>query len=151
MELDDEDDMHVADWLYDSQPLKYDSRYVAGSRYRRWRLPVSIMGNLFRLANQLLSDLTDPNYFYLFDLKSFFTVRCASLRRPLRVSSYRWCRPLPSAPPPGCSRLSCGEQRPLRCARVCPSVVWRTRRNGGNGAVMTTLYLHMSDHGPSRS
>jgi pre-mRNA-processing factor 8 len=32
------------------------------------------MANLFRLANQLLSDLTDNNYFYLFEKKSFFTV-----------------------------------------------------------------------------
>ena len=31
------------------------------------------MATLYRLAGQLLSDLTDKNYFYLFDHKSFFT------------------------------------------------------------------------------
>ena len=31
------------------------------------------MSTLYRLASQLLSDLTDKNYFYLFDDSSFFT------------------------------------------------------------------------------
>lgn len=31
------------------------------------------MSTLYRLGGQLLSDLVDDNYFYLFDLKSFFT------------------------------------------------------------------------------
>jgi hypothetical protein len=40
---------------------------------RKWRLDIPILATLHRLASQLLSDLTDRNYFYLFDLKSFFT------------------------------------------------------------------------------
>jgi pre-mRNA-processing factor 8 len=40
---------------------------VNGSSYRKWFLNLEIMGNLYRLANQLLSDLVDKNYFYLFD------------------------------------------------------------------------------------
>ena len=51
-----------------SQPL-IDSKWVNGSSYRKWRLPVDVMANLYRLANQLLSDLVDRNYFYLFDKK----------------------------------------------------------------------------------
>jgi len=32
------------------------------------------MATLHRLGSTLLSDLTDKNYFYLFEKKSFFTV-----------------------------------------------------------------------------
>ena len=42
---------------------------------RSWRLTVPVMGTLYRLASQLLSDLTDRNYFYLFDLPSFYTAK----------------------------------------------------------------------------
>lgn len=40
------------------------------------------MANLYRLANQLLSDLTDKNYFYLFDKKSFYTAKALNLAIP---------------------------------------------------------------------
>jgi len=81
MNLSEDDDAAVIEWLYDHQPLKY-TRHVLGESYRRWRLPVSIMGNLYRLANQLLSDLQDKNYFYLFDQKSFFTAKALNLAIP---------------------------------------------------------------------
>jgi pre-mRNA-processing factor 8 len=53
-----------------------------GTSYKKWRLPVDIMANLHRLAHQLLSDITDKNYFYLFDLKSFFTAKALNLAIP---------------------------------------------------------------------
>ena len=40
------------------------------------------MSTLYRLANQLLTDLVDDNYFYLFDLKSFFTAKALNLAIP---------------------------------------------------------------------
>lgn len=40
------------------------------------------MATLYRLANQLLSDLVDENYYYLFDLKSFFTAKALNLAIP---------------------------------------------------------------------
>eukprot|EP00941_MAST-03F_sp_MAST-3F-sp1_P001836 g1836.t1 len=81
MELDEEDDKAVLDWFYDHRPLQY-SEFVNGPSYRKWKLPASIMSNLYRLAGQLLSDLTDRNYFYLFDLKSFFTSKALNLAIP---------------------------------------------------------------------
>lgn len=66
MELDEEEDNLVFDWFYDHEPLKH-SKMVNGPSYRNWRLPLPVMANLYRLANQLLSDLIDKNYFYLFD------------------------------------------------------------------------------------
>jgi pre-mRNA-processing factor 8 len=40
------------------------------------------MACLYRLANQLLTDLVDNNYFYLFDLKSFFTAKALNMAIP---------------------------------------------------------------------
>ena len=66
LELDDEEDSAVKEWLYDDRPLQHTS-FVNGPSYRRWRLPLPVMSTLYRLAGQLLSDLTDLNYFYLFN------------------------------------------------------------------------------------
>lgn len=41
-----------------------------------------MMSALYRLANQLLTDLQDDNYFYLFDLKSFFTAKALNVAIP---------------------------------------------------------------------
>ena len=40
------------------------------------------MANLHRLANQLISDIVDKNYYYLFDLKSFFTAKALNVAIP---------------------------------------------------------------------
>ncbi len=81
MELCEEEDNSVFDWFYDHEPLK-QSALVNGISYRSWRLPLPVMANLYRLANQLLSDLVDPNYFYLFDKKSFYTAKALNLAIP---------------------------------------------------------------------
>jgi pre-mRNA-processing factor 8 len=81
MDLDPEDDESVVDWFYDSKPL-IDSPFVNGTSYRKWRLPVNVMANLYRLANQLLSDLVDKNYFYLFDREAFFTAKALNMAIP---------------------------------------------------------------------
>ncbi|CAG8638419.1 9814_t:CDS:10 [Rhizophagus irregularis] len=81
MELDEVEDAPVHEWFYDHKPLM-DTKFVNGSTYRRWKLSLPIMSTLYRLAHQLLSDLTDQNYFYLFDLKSFFTAKALNLAIP---------------------------------------------------------------------
>jgi len=81
MDLDPDDDEAVYEWFYDHKPLE-DTNYINGKSYRRWRLPVNIMSTLFRLAGQLLSDLQDKNYFYLFDKASFFTAKALNLAIP---------------------------------------------------------------------
>jgi hypothetical protein len=40
------------------------------------------MANLHRLASQLLSDLCDKNYFYLFDVNSFITAKALNMAIP---------------------------------------------------------------------
>ena len=58
------------------------SSLVNGSTYRTWHLSLGIMSTLYRLGNQLLTDLVDDNYFYLFDLKSFFTAKALNIAIP---------------------------------------------------------------------
>lgn len=81
MELDEVEDNAVFDWFYDYQPLKW-TNMVNGPSYRKWHLPLSVMANLHRLASQLLSDIVDRNYYYLFDLKSFFTAKALNIAIP---------------------------------------------------------------------
>lgn len=81
MELDEEEDNAVFDWFYDHEPLKFTSM-VSGPAYRSWRLTLPVISNLHRLANQLLSDLVDRNYFYLFDKKSFYTAKALNVAIP---------------------------------------------------------------------
>ena len=81
MELDPEDDAAVCDWFYDPKPLEYTD-HVNGTSYKKWTLTVPIMSTLYRLAGQLVSDLLDPNYFHLFDRRSFFTAKALNLAIP---------------------------------------------------------------------
>lgn len=81
MTLDPQEDKAVYDWLYDPKPL-VKSSHVNGSSYRKWQMDLGQMSVLYRLSNQLVSDLIDPNYFYLFDLKSFFTAKALNVAIP---------------------------------------------------------------------
>src|ERR1700678_3887618 len=60
MDLDEEDDKAVYEWFYDPNPL-IKTKFIPGSSYRKWHLDLPIMGNLYRLGSQLLSELVDPN------------------------------------------------------------------------------------------
>lgn len=80
LDLDPEEDV-VCDWFYDHKPLA-DTKHVNGPSYKRWQLDVSQLANLYRLSDQLLSDITDDNYFYLFDLKSFYTAKALNIALP---------------------------------------------------------------------
>lgn len=81
MELDEEEDAAVHSWFYDHKPL-VGTKFVNGPSYRRWNFNVPIMSTLYRLANQMLSDLTDKNYFYMFDLKSLLTAKALNMALP---------------------------------------------------------------------
>ncbi|EFA79942.1 pre-mRNA processing factor 8 [Heterostelium album PN500] len=81
MDLDETEDAAVIDWFYDSKPLS-NTKYVNGPSYKKWKLDLPILSNLLRLASPLLSDLTDNNYFYLFDDKSFFTAKALNMAIP---------------------------------------------------------------------
>lgn len=81
LELDDEEDSAVCTWFYDHKPL-VKTKLINGPSYRKWHLSLPIMATLHRLAGQLLSDLIDRNYFYLFDMESFFTAKALNMCIP---------------------------------------------------------------------
>ena len=90
---DDSGDMHVWSQLFKSCFWKILLglsctfhfilfRMINGSSYRKWNITLPIMSTLYRLGNQLLTDLVDDNYFYLFDLKAFFTAKALNVAIP---------------------------------------------------------------------
>ncbi|XP_045806963.1 pre-mRNA-processing-splicing factor 8A isoform X1 [Trifolium pratense] len=81
LELDEEEDSAVYTWFYDHKPL-VKTKLINGPSYRKWHLSLPIMATLHRLAGQLLSDLSDRNYFYLFDMESFFTAKALNMCIP---------------------------------------------------------------------
>ncbi|KAG0196686.1 Pre-mRNA-processing-splicing factor 8 [Mortierella sp. GBA30] len=81
MELDMDEDKAIYDWFYDHKPL-IDTKHVSGPSYKAWQLDLDQMSNLYRIAKQLMSDLTDKNYFYLFDKPSFFTAKALNVAIP---------------------------------------------------------------------
>lgn len=81
LELEEEEDSAVYTWFYDHKPL-VKTKLINGPSYRKWHLSLPIMATLHRLAGQLLSDLIDRNYFYLFDMESFFTAKALNMCIP---------------------------------------------------------------------
>ncbi|KII68270.1 Pre-mRNA-processing-splicing factor 8 [Thelohanellus kitauei] len=82
IDLDPEEDTCVKEWFYDYRELLIDNNFVNGPTFRKWKLPIPVMSVLYRLGNPLLTDLVDDNYFYIFDLKSFFTAKALNLAIP---------------------------------------------------------------------
>jgi len=81
MELDENEDAAVYEWLYDHRPL-LDTPHVNGPSYKEWNLTLPQMATLHRLSHQLLSDVVDQNYFHMFDLNSFFTAKALNVAIP---------------------------------------------------------------------
>ncbi|KAJ5523300.1 hypothetical protein N7513_012844 [Penicillium frequentans] len=81
MELDEEEDAAVYEWLYDHRPL-LDTPHVNGPSYKTWNLSLPQMATLHRLSHQLLSDVVDQNYHHMFDLNSFFTAKALNVAIP---------------------------------------------------------------------
>lgn len=73
LNLDNEEDRHIIDWIYDPRPLEHDKKRVNGTSYKNWHLDLPVMSNLYRLSTPLRNEIIDNNYYYLFDKKSFFT------------------------------------------------------------------------------
>jgi pre-mRNA-processing factor 8 len=81
MELDEEEDGAVYEWFYEHRPL-LDTPHVNGPSYKTWNMTLPQMATLYRLSHQLLSDVVDKNYFYMFDKESFFTAKALNVAIP---------------------------------------------------------------------
>ena len=81
MEFDETEDSAVAEWFYDHRPL-LDTPHVNGPSYKEWNLTLPQMATLYRLSHQLLSDVVDKNYFYMFDMNNFLTAKALNVAIP---------------------------------------------------------------------
>lgn len=81
MELDEEEDAAVYEWFYEHRPLS-DTEHANGPSYKTWNLSLQQMATLHRLSRPLLSEVVDPNYFHLFDLKSLLTAKALNVALP---------------------------------------------------------------------
>ncbi|KIK16152.1 hypothetical protein PISMIDRAFT_637386, partial [Pisolithus microcarpus 441] len=80
LELDPEEDSAIIDWFYDPKPL-INTPAINRPSYHYWSLTLPVMANLYHLGHTLLSDQPDNNASYLFDKKSFFTIKVLNIWR----------------------------------------------------------------------
>eukprot|EP00127_Corallochytrium_limacisporum_P002632 Clim_evm68s134 gene=Clim_evmTU68s134 len=80
LELDEEEDSEIIDWLYDHYPLA-ETKCTNGISYRTWKLSTSKLASLQRLASPLL-DGSDEDDSFLFDMNSFLTSKALNLAVP---------------------------------------------------------------------
>lgn len=71
MELDEDEDAPVIEWFYDH--LGIPLKYINGLSYKKWKLPLTVMSTLYRLARPLVDPFQDPNTKYLMDLPALLT------------------------------------------------------------------------------
>ncbi|CAK7904636.1 pre-mRNA-splicing factor 8 [[Candida] anglica] len=86
--LDSIQDESAPEWLYDEKPLldaesgTSHRKYVNGESYKKWTLDVETMAQLHQTATPLLPEITDANYYYLFDKQSFITAKKLNVALP---------------------------------------------------------------------
>uniref|UniRef100_A0A8C9HEX9 Pre-mRNA-processing-splicing factor 8 n=1 Tax=Piliocolobus tephrosceles TaxID=591936 RepID=A0A8C9HEX9_9PRIM len=73
---DEEPPLDYADNVLDIEPLECIRMKLDKEEDKKQ------MGVLYRLGNQLMSDFQDDNYFYLFNLKSFYTAKALNMAIP---------------------------------------------------------------------
>ncbi|ODV69311.1 PROCN-domain-containing protein [Hyphopichia burtonii NRRL Y-1933] len=82
LDLHEKNDKFVIDWFYDEKPLIENLEVVNGPSYKTWAIDLSTMANLYKLAQPLLSNINDPNYFYLFNKEAFFSAKSLNISVP---------------------------------------------------------------------
>lgn len=82
-ELDEEDNEHILDWFYDPFPRLVTPNQIRGDRRPNgYYFTVDVMEALFRHASSILPQLDDKNYYYLWNLESFYTAKAMHLAIP---------------------------------------------------------------------
>lgn len=69
-------------WLYEDKPFVENLKVVNGPSYRTWDLSLADFHQAYKLAQPLLGDVYDPNYFYLFSKEAFFTSKSLNIALP---------------------------------------------------------------------
>jgi len=81
LELDEVEDNSVIDWFYSHRP-RYLYPIYNSTKCCYWRLTDSVILNLSVLSNHIISEIQDPNYFYMFNIDSFITAKSLNLSIP---------------------------------------------------------------------
>lgn len=82
LNLDPVDDKAIIDWILDTKPLIHDSTKVNGTSYKKWKLNLPIMANLHRISTPLRNEVSDKNYYHLFDKNAFFSSKALNVTLP---------------------------------------------------------------------
>lgn len=80
-QLDPEEDNLVIDWIFDGKPLE-ETEFVNGPSYKSYKLDLEMVKNIHRLSDQLISDIYDKNYYYLFNDEHFMNAKALNLAIP---------------------------------------------------------------------
>lgn len=75
-------DEELSEWIYDEKPFLEDEQVINGESYTEWNLNLEKMSKLYQLSKPLLPNISDPNYYYLFDKQSFITAKSLNLAIP---------------------------------------------------------------------
>ncbi|CBH14584.1 PRP8 protein homologue [Trypanosoma brucei gambiense DAL972] len=82
-DLDEEDAAAVLDWFYDPFPRLVHPNQIRGSRRPNgYYFTIDVIETLFRNAIPILPNLDDRNYYYLWDLKSFYAAKAMHIAIP---------------------------------------------------------------------
>lgn len=82
MEFNYKQDKSISEWFYEEKPLLDNKEFVNGESYKKWRLSLPIMCRLYNISSPLLSNIEDPNYYYLFDKSAFFNSKSLNTALP---------------------------------------------------------------------
>ncbi|KAK6202977.1 NUC071 domain-containing protein [Scheffersomyces amazonensis] len=82
IQLDLSNHPSIEEWIYDDKPLIDDNQYTNGDSYKKWHLDLQQMASLYRIAQPLMPEVTDPNYYYLFDKNALFTAKALNIAVP---------------------------------------------------------------------
>ncbi|KAH9601384.1 PRO8NT domain [Trypanosoma melophagium] len=82
-DLDEEDAAAIIDWFYDPFPRLVHPDQIRGPRRPNgYYFSINVVECLFRSAAPILPTLDDRNYYYLWDLKSFYAAKAMHLAIP---------------------------------------------------------------------
>ncbi|EPY39064.1 pre-mRNA-processing factor 8 [Angomonas deanei] len=82
-DLDMEENAAIADWFYDPFPRLVAPNQIQGNRRPNgYYFSLEVLEALFRQAAPILPALDDKNYFYLWDLQSFYAAKAMHLAIP---------------------------------------------------------------------
>lgn len=70
---------NIDSWIYDQRPLENNKNVVNGSSYKKWRLNLDTMSDLYKLSLPIKNEVVDKNYYFLFDRNTFFSSKALSL------------------------------------------------------------------------